>query len=158
MQNSLLGDLEFRNATAVDLPEIVRLLSEDDLGSKRERFENPLPQSYYQAFEAIDRDPNTDLIVALYKNEIVGTSQLTYIMNLTYQGGLVLLVESVRTDARYRGKGFGSAMMNFIIDQAKMKNCLRVQLTTNKQRDRAQKFYKTLGFVDSHVGMKLFLG
>lgn len=147
----------FRPATIKDLPAIVRMLADDFLGSQRERYEEPLPESYLKAFAEIDSSPNNELIVAEIDGEVIGTMQLTFIPNIAFQGGKRMLIESVRVDSKLRGQGIGKKFMEFAINRAKEKDCLFVQLTTAADRTDAHRFYKDLGFTASHVGMKLKL-
>ncbi len=105
-------EIVFRIAMRADLPSIVRLLADDDLGSQRERCEDPLPESYYAAYEQIDIDPNHELIVAELNGEVIGTLHLMFLPSISYQGGLRAQIESVRVGARYQGQGIGSEMMN----------------------------------------------
>jgi len=149
--------LSIRRATRDDVPEIVRLLADDPLGIKREKFENPLPQSYYDAFAVIDIDVNNELVVAENNGEVIGTLQLTFIPYLTYQGGKRALIEAVSVDSRYRSHGIGADLIEWAIDRARRAGCHMVQLTTNKERSDAHRFYERLGFVASHTGMKLDL-
>lgn len=148
---------KFRNAKREDVPAIVRLLADDPLGAKRERFETPLPESYLSAFEAIDADPNNELVVACQTNEVVGVLQLTFIPYLTYQGGWRALIEAVRIDSKHRSRGLGKAMFEWAIDRSRERGCHLVQLTTDKSRPDAKRFYESLGFAASHEGMKLHL-
>jgi GNAT superfamily N-acetyltransferase len=150
-------NLKFRQATREDLPEIVRMLADDFLGAARERYENPLPESYVKAFEEIDADANNELIVAEADDEIVGTLQITFTPSISFQGGKRATVESVRVDAKYRGKGIGKRLMHWAIERAKGENCFAIQLTTNADRHDAHRFYENLGFKGSHLGMKLYL-
>jgi len=147
----------FRKATRSDLPDIIRLLADDQIGASREKYEEPLLPSYYSAFDAIDSDKNSQLIVAELDNKIIGTLQLTFITYLTFQGGRRALIEEVRIDKSVRNQGFGKMMMEWAIQQAKENGCHLVQLTSNKQRTQALKFYEQLGFIASHEGMKLYL-
>lgn len=149
--------LEFRRATRDDLSAIVRLLADDVLGASRERYETPLPPSYLRAFEAIDADPNNELVVACLEGEVAGVLQLTFIPYLAYQGGWRALVEAVRVDSRRRSQGLGKALFEWAIERARARGCYMVQLTTDKSRADAKRFYETLGFVASHEGMKLHL-
>ena len=105
------GDLLFRLATREDLPSIVRLLADDDLGSQRERYENPLPEPYYSAFEEIRNDPKHELIVAERDGEVIGTLHLIFLPSISFQGGLRAQVEAVRVDRRFQSQGIGSEMM-----------------------------------------------
>ena len=149
--------LEFRKARRADVAAIVRLLADDPLGAKRERYETPLPESYTRAFEAIDADPNNELVVACLEDEVVGVLQLTFIPYLTYQGGWRALIEAVRVDARHRSQGLGKAMFEWAIERSRDRRCHLVQLTTDKSRPEAKRFYESLGFTASHEGMKLRL-
>ena len=148
--------IQIRLATREDVSDIVRLLADDVLGATRERYEDPLPSKYYSAFEMIIADKNNFLIVAKIKNKVVGTLQLTYITYLTYQGGTRALIEGVRIDTTCRGKGVGKVMVNWAILKAREDGCHVVQLTTDKKRPQALEFYKGLGFIPSHEGLKLF--
>jgi GNAT superfamily N-acetyltransferase len=150
-------DITFRLAKRDDLPAIVRMLADDELGSQRERLEEPLPESYYNAFEQIDPDSNHELVVADLNAEVIGTLQLIFIPSISYQGGLRAQVESVRVDKPYQSQGIGSKMMNWAIERAKSRGAHVVQLTTHKSRADAHRFYERLGFKASHVGMKLSL-
>lgn len=147
----------FRKANRSDVPEIVRLLSDDDLGSTREQYNENIPSSYYLAFDVINEDKNNYLMVAELAKQIIGTLQITFITHLTYQGGKRALIEGVRTDKSVRGKGIGRVMLEWAIQKAKAEGCHVVQLTTDKRRPDALEFYKKLGFVASHEGLKLSL-
>lgn len=149
--------LKFRRAIREDLPEIVRMLADDLLGSTRERFENPLPESYVKAFDEIEADKNNELIVAKTGSKIVGTLQITFTPSISFQGGKRATVEAVRVDETYRGQGIGKQLMLWAIECAKAQNCFVVQLTTNAERRDAHRFYENLGFGGSHLGMKLYL-
>ena len=149
--------LQFRKAELRDVPAIVRLLADDPLGAKRERFADPLPKGYLLAFAAIDADPNNELVVACLESEVVGVLQLTFIPYLTYQGGWRALIEAVRIDSKRRSQGLGRTMFEWAIERARSRGCHVVQLTTDKARPDAKRFYEGLGFVASHEGMKLHL-
>lgn len=148
-------NLKFRQATRQDLPEIVRMLADDFLGATRERYENPLPESYVKAFEEIEADVNNELIVAEKDGEIVGTLQITFTSSISFQGGKRATIESVRIDAKYRGQGFGKELMRWAVERARRENCYVLQLTTNADRTDAHRFYENLGFKKTHLGMKL---
>lgn len=149
--------LIFRSAAHTDIPAVVRLLADDQLGQQRERYEEPLPVNYYKAFALIERDPNNELIVVELDGRIIGTMQLTFIPSLSFQGSMRMQIEAVRIDRRYRGHGLGQKMVQWAIKRAREANCRFVQLTTNKTRKAAHHFYERLGFVASHEGMKLDL-
>ncbi|MFH7001641.1 MULTISPECIES: GNAT family N-acetyltransferase [Flavobacterium] len=150
--------LKFRRAEAHDLPEIIRLLSDDALGQHREDFQLPLPQAYIKAFQKIDADPSQELIaVTNGAGDLVGTMQLSYIQYLTYQGGVRAQIEAVRIRREDRGKGFGRLMFEWAIKRSKQKGAHVVQLTTDKKRPEALRFYESLGFMPTHEGMKLHI-
>ncbi len=151
------GLLNFRLATRADVPTLVAMLADDALGAQREQFTDPLPLAYYAAFEALDRDPNNELILACLGDRVIGMLQLTYIPSLSYQGGWRALIESVRVDAAYRSQGIGRQLMVWTLDRAKARGCHLAQLSTHKSRVDAHRFYERLGFEKSHVGMKLSL-
>src|SRR5262245_54053220 len=136
------GEITCRSATREDLPAIVRMLSEDDLGSQRERYEDPLPGSYYEAFEQISRDENHELIVAESDGEVIGTLHLMFLPSLSFQGGLRAQIESVRVDESQRGRGLGSALMQWTIERARARGAHVVQLATHRSREEAHRFYE----------------
>lgn len=147
----------FRLATRADLPAIVRMLADDELGSQRERVENPLPESYHSAFEQINRDPNHELIVAEVDGIVIGTLHLMFLPSVSFQGGLRAQIESVRVDKRFQSQGIGSEMMKWSMERARERGAHVAQLTTHKSRIDAHRFYERLGFKGSHLGMKISL-
>jgi GNAT superfamily N-acetyltransferase len=136
----------FRLAGRSDLPSIVRMLADDELGSQRERYEDPLPQAYYAAFEQIEVDPNHELVVAELNGEVIGTLHLMFLPSISFQGGLRAQIESVRVDKNYQNRGIGSEMMNWIINRAEERGAYMVQLTSHQSRADAHRFYERLGF------------
>ena len=158
MDESYNKELMFRNATEADICNIVKMLADDEFGSKREDYKIPLPKSYYDAFQNIHQDKNQELIILEnFNKDIIGTLQLTFIPYLTYRGGLRAQIEAVRIEKRFRGMGFGKKIFRWAIKRAKDKGAHLVQLTTDQKRPDAIEFYKALGFRDSHIGMKLHL-
>ncbi|HEU4830129.1 MAG TPA: GNAT family N-acetyltransferase [Gemmatimonadales bacterium] len=147
----------FRSARREDLHAVIALLADDPLGATRERLEDPLPDAYLRAFAAIDADPNQDLIVAEQGGRIVGVLQLTFIASLTWQGSARALIEGVRVAAESRGLGIGEALVHESIERARRHGCRIVQLTTDRSRTDAHRFYGRLGFKATHVGMKLHI-
>ncbi len=148
--------MKFRKATRQDLSAIVQMLAHDKLGQLREDFRRPLPQAYEQAFEIIDQDPHQELTVV--ENEdgtIIGTLQLSFIQYLTYRGGVRAQIEAVRIRADQRGKGIGETLFRWAIQRSQERGAHLLQLTTDKQRPEALRFYEKLGFKASHEGMKL---
>ncbi|BDY04478.1 GNAT family N-acetyltransferase [Ferrimonas sp. YFM] len=148
-------DLQFRPAERGDLESLVGLLADDALGQQREHNVRPLPDSYHKAFEAIEADDNNLLLLATHQGQLVGMLQLTFIPYLTHQGSWRCLVEGVRIASQYRGKGCGEQMFEYAIELARERGCAMVQLTSDKQRPDAIRFYEKLGFTASHEGFKL---
>ncbi|WP_133407247.1 GNAT family N-acetyltransferase [Parashewanella tropica] len=151
-------EIKFRNAVEQDLPKLVELLANDDLGKLRENPNLPLDKSYLEAFGAINSDPNNQLLVATLNNEIIGMLQITYIPYLTHKGSWRCLIEGVRVSENARGMGIGELMFNHSIELATEKGCSLIQLTSDKQRPDAIRFYEKLGFVATHEGFKLKVG
>lgn len=150
--------MTIRIATRADVSIIVKMLADDALGQQRERYETPLPRSYYTAFEQINQDPNQELIVAEdEQQEVIGTLQLSFITYLTYQGGIRAQIEAVRIRKDRRQAGLGEQLFRWAIERATVRKAHIVQLTTDKQRPEARKFYEKLGFIATHEGMKLHL-
>jgi GNAT superfamily N-acetyltransferase len=151
------GSVTLRDARRSEVPAIVAMLADDMLGSSREVTSEPLPESYYKAFDALARDPNNRLLIAELNGEIVGTLQITFIHGLSRQGAKRALLEAVRVATPYRGKGIGEEIVRAAIEIARQAGCAMVQLTTDKSRKDAHRFYERLGFQASHEGMKLTL-
>ncbi|MGC5030778.1 GNAT family N-acetyltransferase [Micromonospora sp. DT229] len=150
-----MNDLIFRTAIRADLPTVLDLLADDMLGRTRDVGE--VDATYEQAFADITADPRNHLVVAEVDGEVVGCMQLTYIPGLGRHGAERQLIESVRVRSDQRGRGLGRLMMTWAIEQARLRGCGLVQLTTDKSRHDAHRFYLGLGFVASHEGMKLSL-
>ncbi len=152
--------IRFRRAEADDLAAIVALLADDGLGRRREDARLPLDQRYVAAFAAMDADPNQLLVVATEGapgGGVIGYLQLTFIPGLSRKGQWRGQIESVRVAAARRGGGIGRAMLAWSIERCRERGCGLVQLTTDKTRADARRFYEGLGFVASHEGMKLAL-
>jgi GNAT superfamily N-acetyltransferase len=151
--------LVIREARRDELAPLLRMLAEDAI---REIDENvphadDVDPRYVAAFEELTADPNALLLVGELDGELVATAQLNFIRQLSYFGGLIAQVESVRTISRLRGQGIGKAMIDWVIAESRRRGCARLQLTTNARRVDAHRFYERLGFKASHVGMKLYL-
>lgn len=150
-------ELDFRKATKGDVSNLVELLADDDLGSKREDISTPLNQRYIDAFHSIEIDPNNELTVVECSGELVGMLQLTFIPYLTHTGSWRCLIEGVRITKNYRGQGLGTEFISWAVSRAEQRNCSIVQLTSDKQRPDALRFYASLGFQATHEGFKLKL-
>jgi ribosomal protein S18 acetylase RimI-like enzyme len=147
----------FRKATRADLRAMLELLNDAKMGNVAEHLGDTLPKIYEDAFAVIDADPNQLLLVGEVDGHVIASLQLTFIPGIAHQGAWRAQVEAVRVARDLRGQRIGEAMMRHAIALARGRGCDRVQLTTNKKRDDAQRFYRRLGFVASHEGMKLWL-
>ncbi|MBK1897300.1 GNAT family N-acetyltransferase [Chryseobacterium paridis] len=149
-------DLRLRKVTSADLMKIIEMLADDVLGQSREEVSDPLDERYVKAFKAIEQDPNQDLLVMVNDNDqILGTLQLTYLQYLNHKGSKRALVESVRIHSSVRGQGLGEKMFQLAIIRAKENGADTIQLTSDKTRTEALKFYQKLGFTASHEGFKM---
>lgn len=149
------NQLQFRRATQQDLPQIIALLADDVLDKNREDLQ--FFKIYEEAFLEISADKNNFLAVVELEKEIVGTCHLTLMPSLIMQGAKRLNIEAVRVKSNFRGQKIGHWMIEKAIEFAKNNQAKIIQLTTNKKRQDAQRFYQKLGFVASHEGMKLKL-
>jgi GNAT superfamily N-acetyltransferase len=147
--------ITYRNATESDLLEIVHLMKDDILGKDIENVSDL--SNYQKAFHEIQNSPDNELIIMLKDGEIIGTFQLTITPYLVLNGTKRATIESVLIHSSFRGNGYGSQMMQYAISLAKEKGAKLVQLTKNKKRIDAKRFYEKLGFVASHEGMKFYI-
>jgi len=150
----------FRDARRADVPQIVALLADDVLGAGREAGagrDGEVADAYWTAFERVEASTNDRLIVAEAAGQVVGVLQLTLIPGLSRQGLLRAQIESVRVGAGQRGQGLGHSMIEWAIGQAREAGCGVVQLTSDKRRASAIRFYESLGFIATHEGLKLSL-
>ena len=150
------SSIAIRRARRDDVGIIVAMLADDRLGSARERLDDPLPESYFKAFEKLDHDPNIQLVVAVDgEGAVVGCLQLCVLPGLSSQGASRGLIEDVRVAARCRSRGIGERMVQWAVTEARARDCRLVELLTHNTRVDAQRFYERLGFQRSHVGMTL---
>ncbi|MFF4040762.1 GNAT family N-acetyltransferase [Streptomyces sp. NPDC001816] len=150
-----MGDLEIRRATADDLPAIVAMLADDALGAQRESPDDLTP--YLTALDRLNTDPNQQLVVAVREGRVIGTLQLTLIHGLSRKGATRSIIEAVRIHADERGSGLGTQLIEWAVEESRRQNCQLVQLTSDRSRTDAHRFYERLGFAASHVGFKLQL-
>lgn len=149
--------LVFRAATEADLPDLIAMLADDAIGAQREDPSSPVNPRYLAAFAHIESDPNNELVVVESAGKVAGLLQLTFIPYLTHTGTWRCLIEGVRIAASHRGQGLGTRMFEWAIERARERGCQLVQLTSDKRRADAIRFYEALGFVASHEGFKLKL-
>jgi GNAT superfamily N-acetyltransferase len=149
-----MDTIAFRRAKASDLPAIVGLLADDPIGRLREDASEPLAAGYRDAFAAIEADPNQLLAVATDGDGVVGTLQITFIPGLSRKGMWRGQIEGVRIAADHRGAGLGGRAFEWAIAECRARGCGLVQLTTDRERPEAHRFYERLGFTASHLGYK----
>ncbi len=149
--------LVFRRATQLDVPSIVQLLADDELGSQREARSEAELAPYHAAFQELDADPNQLLAVVEDREEVVGTLQLSFIPGLAHRGAKRGQIEAVRVATHRRGEKIGESLFEWALEQCAIHHCAIVQLTTDKRRIGAHRFYERLGFEPTHVGYKLTL-
>lgn len=147
--------LSIRPARRDDVGAIIAMLADDHLGRAREWPEDPLPVSYYDAFERLSHDPNIRLVVAEEGGRVVGCLQLCILPGLSSQGASRGLIEDVRVASDRRSRGIGEQLVQWAISEAKARGCKLVELFTHHTRVDAQRFYERLGFARSHVGMTI---
>lgn len=151
------GEVVLRRAERDDVRAVVALLAADQLGATRDSADGDLAP-YLRAFEAVDADPAHLLVVAVDGGEVVATLQLSVLPGLARRGALRAQVEAVRVRRDQRGRGLGGALLRWAVEEARRRGCALVQLTTDKSRRDAHRFYERLGFTASHEGYKLALG
>ena len=147
----------FRDATLADLPAIVMLLAEDTLGEKREDPSLPLDPAYERAFHTITANPDQRQIVAEQDSVVIATMQLTFIPGIAFRGAWRGQIEAVRVANALRGQGIGGTMIDWAVQQCRERGCRMVQLTSDKSRGAAHRFYERLGWTRSHEGFKIKL-
>ena len=150
-----MRDVLVRKMQQGDLPRILQLLSDDELGQSRETLQKTTHDDYLRAFTAINADLNQYLAVFERNDNIIGCLQISFIPGLSRRGALRGQIESVRVDVNFRGNGYGTLMMAWAIEKCREQGCSLVQFTSDKTRKDAQRFYQELGFVPSHEGFKL---
>lgn len=147
--------MQIRTAARGDVPALVALLADDTLGAARETPDELW--RYYAAFDAIAGDASHELVLGEVDGRVVATLQLTFVRQLSHRGSKVAQIEAVRVASALRGRGLGGELVRAAIDRARAAGCARVQLTSNKDRGDAHRFYERLGFSRSHEGFKLAL-
>lgn len=149
--------MTLREARREDIRRIVEMLADDEVARGREDLSCNNLNAYHVAFDAIAADSNNTLYVWDQDGAVMGCLQLTFIPGMSYQGSWIAKVEGVRVDHSLRGLGIGGRMIDAIVEKSRARGCKQLQLTTNKRRVDAQRFYRRLGFEASHEGMKLDL-
>lgn len=152
MPDTPASRVSFRLAVRADLPRVVELIADDAVAAARTGSFGP---AHVAGFEAIEESPNDELVVAELGGDVVGVMQLTFVPGISRNGATRLLVEAVRVDAGLRGQGLGRALMEHAHERGRERGCVLAQLTSDKQRPDAHRFYRSLGYAQSHEGFKL---
>jgi len=156
MNSPLPSDPVFRRAVRADVADIVRLLIAGEVdGVHDDTLDADVMPDYLRAFDLIDADPGERLFVAEVQGRVVGTIQITFCQTIVHRGRLRATLESVHVAPDMRGRGFGAQMVAHAIEVAKAQGAGILQLTSNKLRTDAHRFYERLGFTRSHEGFKL---
>lgn len=142
----------FRDATRADLERIVDLIADDAVAAERT---GTYGEAHVRGFEAIEASPDNELVVAEYDGRVIGVAQLTYIPGISRNGATRLLVEAVRVDAAVRDQGIGRMLMEHAHERGRARGAALAQLTSDKQRPDAHRFYRSLGYGQTHEGFKL---
>lgn len=148
-------NLVIRSATYGDLGALIALYADDGLGKSREA--NEIDLAYTNAFEAIDRDPNHMLVVGDVAGQVVATLQLSFLPGLSRHGAWRAQIEAMRVAGELRGRGLGRQMLDWAVAQTEARGCSLVQLTSDRKRNAAHRFYEDAGFSATHYGFKLLL-
>jgi GNAT superfamily N-acetyltransferase len=151
------NNIRFRRANVTDLRTIVEMLADDQFGLQREDPQFPIASEYQKAFTEIEADSNQLLAVAEDAGFVVATLQLSFIPGLARKGTWRGQIEAVRVASSHRNSGLGQLMIEWAITQSEEKGCGLIQLTTDKLRPDAHRFYERLGFKATHEGYKLTL-
>lgn len=150
-----VASLAIRDADASDLPAVVALYADDMIGAGRETPGHPLDPRYLEGFEAIQADPRNRLVVAEIDGQVVGTLQLTFIPGVARRGAERAEIEAVHVARGFRNNGVGRHLAEWAIAQARGRGCALVQLTSDRRRTDAHRFWASVGFELTHAGMKL---
>jgi GNAT superfamily N-acetyltransferase len=148
--------LTYRNATPEDLPFIVGLIVEDSVVATDDSVAAAREPDYDNALAAITADPNHEMFVVDNDGVPVGCFQLSYLPGLMRRGMWRGMIEVVHVSAAERNKGIGAEMMRWALERCRERGCGMVQLTSNKKRTDAHRFYVRLGFHQSHEGFKYY--
>jgi len=151
------GPATFRIAGISDLDDLTQMLHDDEIARERELPVADADEIYATAFQAIDDDPNNEIIIAERDGKAVGFCRLTFIPGLGRQGMWRAQLETMRVERGERGAGVGSAMLRWAADRARERGCGLIQLTTDKRRSHAHRFYQRNGFEATHEGFKMIL-
>jgi GNAT superfamily N-acetyltransferase len=147
------GKVAIRAAQVSELPSILELLAQDAITDAPEP---PVPtEGHKAAFEFMSASPDHEIVVAVLDGQVVATLQLIFIPGLSHGGRWRAQIEGVRVDRRMRSSGLGTLLVEWAIERARQRRCFRMELTSNRAREAARRFYERLGFSATHVGMKL---
>jgi GNAT superfamily N-acetyltransferase len=150
-------DILIRPAGAADLPVIIALYADDILGQSREVPDAQIADEYTKAFDAIQRDPNHFLVVVETEGGVVGTLLLSFLPGLSRRGAWRAQIEAMRVARSRRGQGLGQVMLDWVEQQARARGCDLIQLTSDRVRVDAHRFYERAGFEPTHIGFKRVL-
>jgi GNAT superfamily N-acetyltransferase len=148
--------LAYRAATPADLPFIIALIVEDSVISTGDDPADAAHPDYVNALAEITADPNEQMIIVEDDSVPVGCFQLSYLPGLMRRGMKRGQIEVVHVAQTHRNRGIGGEMMRWAVERCRENGCSMVQLTSNKKRLDAHRFYERLGFLKSHEGFKFY--
>lgn len=155
-----MSDVAVREATAADVPRIAALIAMGNaakpMTAEEAEAEGRLPV-YAEAFARVAASEANHLFVAEKDGRVVGTYQLTVLPGIAERGRTRGKIESVHVDPTLRGTGVGAEMMRHALDRARQAGIGLIELSSNKSRTDAHRFYERLGFAKSHEGFKMVL-
>ena len=145
------GDVTVRDATPDDAGRLVELI----MGGTLRSAEDPSDLAPYRAaMSEMAEGSSSAVLVAEVAGRVVGMCQLFFLRHIQDRGGLSAEIESMHVDESMRGRGVGTVLLQEAVARAERRGCTRVQLTSNRSRLDAHRFYERHGFEPSHIGFK----
>ena len=133
--------VKIRQANITDLNILLDLLNQLSPTSKEGDLIDY--KDLQRTLRSIITDDNYCLCVCEYNKEAIGTALLLIQLNLSHHGRLYGHIENVVADKAQRGNGVGVRMVEYLVQQARKRNCYKIILNCTK---RNISFYKKCGF------------
>lgn len=150
-----MNEPAIEQATLEDLPLLTDLLM--DLFASEEDFQ-PDRIKQMRGLRLILEQPNRGRIfVFKHHGMILGMVNVLFTIS-TAEGGFVILLEDLIINKDHRGLGFGSQLLQHVIQYAKKKDFLRITLLADRMNERSRNFFRKHGFQESSmIPMRLLL-
>jgi GNAT superfamily N-acetyltransferase len=152
------GEIAIRPARREDVARIAALImhgSATETMTPAEIAAEAFHPDYMRAFDEVEASPANHLFVAERAGIVLGTFQITLIPGIAARGRKRAKLESVHVAPESRGLGVGALMVAAALGFAKEHGAGLVELSSNKNRIDAHRFYRNLGFDQSHEGFKI---